>query len=1277
MLTTYKTNFSYSEIPQNYKIFLDSIDDEVVKKIYSQFSFQFFDFRNISNAERNSNKETIKSSLFFFLKENKFATYQISKVQKNSFIFCVENNCYIIESIDENEISQFISDIKSDIVEVKEEIEDKVKKIIRNSIFKKQIQNNYFVRYTIPTIIAFLIQRYTYPSSYFKDPSFFYFENKNTSKKSKFKENIQKLFLSKDLKKMNYEVINIKDNISQEINEINHFCQRKIHRFSKGDLIEFDTIYSKAEFNIYLAFHIPTFYIFVVKEMLGKNKAPKREISFCNNYSHRCFTPFYGFIYKGEEINGLVYEYMSNGSLKEFIKKDINPIFQFTTLIRILQGIHYLQSHCLIHRDLKPSNILIDHDNNAYLSDFEYIRPVNEKKVNDNGDNPNNENDNSEFTNDFGSCIYASPEQDEGTGISYQTDIYSFGALVYFILEKKNMFSEISNFDEIVILKLSQKFPDIINCTENIQKLYKKCMNIIPLNRPNLDEIKNVILEETRPIQFLENYWLKQPIDHIEYSQMIQFILENITLRIKSHEKEEIKKYINEVGKLHFINLFYQNYISQDPVFEDYQIVSSNDYPKTLTSIGDMYFKGEIFDKNHEKAREYYELGAKLKDIGALNKLGDIYFNGVGVGMDFFKAKIYYEQAEQLIYFEEVKNNLPEALSKRLSRIFLNLGKIYYFFKNIENNYIKAKDCFEKSAARGNAEAYVHLGNLYYFGYGAEKDYSKARECYEKAAEKNYSEGFLSLGNLYELGLGVDVDYDLAIFYYEQAEEKNNPGALVKLGNLYYTGKGFDKNINKALYYWEKASEMGDPLGNVGLVMFYASGVDVKEDYTKALQYILDIAKKKGIKSEFIMQQFKQMIEKNTENGLRAIMSGNNDLSLLIRGNNYYNGILTKIDYNEARKCYELLAQRNNPRGYLMLGHMYYHGNGVKVDYNKAKMYLKKASALNDSDAFLMLGCLYYEFDKKYKKAKKYLEIAAKQNNSNAILMLGNLYLYGHGVQRNYKKAKELYEKAIGYHNVFGYYNLGMLYYYGKGVEQSYSKAKELFEKSEPNESSSMMLGHLYYKERNVGRDAKRDYFKARLFYEKSFTLKSIYKLGEIYENGYGVKKNYTKAREYYELAAKKNFHRACLKLGDFYKNGLGVQINMKKSIDYYFISFEQRDKNAAFNLGNFYENGIGVKQDYRRAIYFYNKAAHFKNFNAFLKLANIYLNGKGVEIDVDKAIHYLLRLLENDRFIHFSRKYRIEGSFYVGNNDLGLIYITEKQNIEAAHKYIKEAAYS
>lgn len=66
LLPTNKTNFSYSEISQNYKYFLDSIDDEIVKKIYSQFNFLFFDFPNISNEERNNNKEVIKTSLFFF-----------------------------------------------------------------------------------------------------------------------------------------------------------------------------------------------------------------------------------------------------------------------------------------------------------------------------------------------------------------------------------------------------------------------------------------------------------------------------------------------------------------------------------------------------------------------------------------------------------------------------------------------------------------------------------------------------------------------------------------------------------------------------------------------------------------------------------------------------------------------------------------------------------------------------------------------------------------------------------------------------------------------------------------------------------------------------------------------------------------------------------------------------------------------------------------------------------------------------------------------------------
>ena len=44
-----------------------------------------------------------------------------------------------------------------------------------------------------------------------------------------------------------------------------------------------------------------------------------------------------------------------------------------TVLNRIVQGIDYLHSNSLVHRDLKPSNILIDHDFNIFIHDFETI----------------------------------------------------------------------------------------------------------------------------------------------------------------------------------------------------------------------------------------------------------------------------------------------------------------------------------------------------------------------------------------------------------------------------------------------------------------------------------------------------------------------------------------------------------------------------------------------------------------------------------------------------------------------------------------------------------------------------------------------------------------------------------------------------------------------------------------------------------------------------------------------------------------------------------------
>ena len=40
------SNIKFNEIPEDYKILKNSIDNEIVQEVYSKFIFHFFDFEN-------------------------------------------------------------------------------------------------------------------------------------------------------------------------------------------------------------------------------------------------------------------------------------------------------------------------------------------------------------------------------------------------------------------------------------------------------------------------------------------------------------------------------------------------------------------------------------------------------------------------------------------------------------------------------------------------------------------------------------------------------------------------------------------------------------------------------------------------------------------------------------------------------------------------------------------------------------------------------------------------------------------------------------------------------------------------------------------------------------------------------------------------------------------------------------------------------------------------------------------------------------------------------
>ncbi|OHT13873.1 hypothetical protein TRFO_15897 [Tritrichomonas foetus] len=208
---------------------------------------------------------------------------------------------------------------------------------------------------------------------------------------------------------------------------------------------------------------------------------------------HPSIVKMKGFSFKNfenEDYITIVMELMKHGSLQNILEKEQKGQFDFDynnthrqiIITGITFGMKFLHSYNIFHRDLKPGNILLDPELHPKIADFGSSKFSDPKHA-------------YTQTQRYGTLFYMSPESHIDNHYGLESDVYSFGIMLFEILTAKPAYdmtkpeinSSLKFMNKVSYQHYRPQFQ--VPIKEVFMDLIQQCWDFEPSNRPTFAEI--------------------------------------------------------------------------------------------------------------------------------------------------------------------------------------------------------------------------------------------------------------------------------------------------------------------------------------------------------------------------------------------------------------------------------------------------------------------------------------------------------------------------------------------------------------------------------------------------------------------------------------------------------------------------------------------------------------------------------------------------------------------------------------------------------------------